>query len=282
MVATSLALTKVDFANPQGLLTIPTLVRNWAYGQRLLVHRDGHVEKLASAIELLKSIWVRCEGLEAIPQRVKKFLRAELGACLFDQYIATGNLGDLDSAIEHLQALSEDDDALENTLGLAHYERFLQLGELDDLDRALFHGCKVCGLGDAQIPHPSASPSILAMQNPDLTAGRHLYGLVLAQRFTMTLDIRDLDRAVVSCRKALGDLSSSHPLKTVYQASLACILFARFEAEDEEDEEDLRAALDVIQAAVSQIREVLAVIPVFLPRLSTDTLLLLKERRGEI
>jgi hypothetical protein len=113
--------------------------------------------------------------------------------------------------------LSEVDDTSSHSsaaLGLAYYERFLQRGSLDSLDRALYQGRKAFGIVGGP-PSPSTSE-----YNPDIAAGCHLFGLALAERFKMTLDIRDLDKAIINCEKAITLLSPTHPLFSPYKATL--------------------------------------------------------------
>ena len=246
--ATTLATGAVDMHDPGVMVKyIPMLMRNWAFGFRLLVRKDGDIPKLDSAIETLRAVWNIYKDIDEklISNYAKGLWRSELGACLFDRFCATGILMDLDDAIQHLQALS-DKGHMVSYLGLAHYERFLQAGNIDDLDRALYHSRNQSQLSDVNVPVPSIFGNV--PQDQDEILGRHLYGLVLAQRFNMTLDIRDLDRAIESCRNAFKALSPSHPMKSYFQADLALIFLSRFEAQ--EAPEDLRNAMDMIRSAV--------------------------------
>ncbi|KDR70144.1 hypothetical protein GALMADRAFT_144826 [Galerina marginata CBS 339.88] len=250
VIATTRSILAVDMNDPGEMLThIPMLTRNWAYGQRLLVQKDGDISKLTTAIEMLNSLRNVYKDIDETvsPNRAMALWRSDLGACLFDRFRATGNLKDLDDAIEILQVVLEKGYDVSG-LGLAHYERFLQSGNLDDLDRALYHSRKKFTGTDPEIPLFSSMPLANAPPGPEEIAGRHLYGLVLAQRFNMTLDTRDLDRAIESCRNALKALSPSHPMQSVFQADLAWIFLSRFEALEEP--EDLRTALEMIQSAV--------------------------------
>ena len=247
--STTLAVTAVDMKDPgQMIKYIPMLLRNWAFGLRLLVRKDGNISQLDHAITMLSLVWNIYKDIDEkiFSRHAKGLWRSELGACLFDRFCATGSLTDLDDAIQYLQALSEEGHMV-SYLGLAHYERFLQTGNIDDLDRALYHSRKRFQGSDANVLFRS-SESANTSQDADEIMGRHLYGLVLAQRFNMTLDIRDLDRAIKSCQSGLKALSPLHPMRSYYQADLALILFLRFEAQEEA--EDLRSALEMIQSAV--------------------------------
>lgn len=247
---TSLALQKLSqLPDIQKVQSGPTVVRCWAYGQRLIVQKDGDVDKLEAALAILRKTWNIYKNLPGVPSRVMEFLRIELGMCLADHYRCTGNLNNLNDAIDHLLALTEDkvtSNPATVALGLAYYDRFLHLGVLDDLDRALHRGQGSCFVDIA------LSPSIDSLYNADDAAGEHLFSQGLAERFKMTMDIEDLDNAVKHCNKAIQLLHPSHPLRLPYTASLATILYARHDARAT-GSEDLQRALEIIRSALATI-----------------------------
>uniref|UniRef100_A0A8H8CDF7 CHAT domain-containing protein n=1 Tax=Psilocybe cubensis TaxID=181762 RepID=A0A8H8CDF7_PSICU len=224
----------------------PILVRCWAYGQRLLVQTLGNIERLEASLALLKNSWGICNDFPEIPSRVMEFLRTELGFCLADHYRCTGNLDSLNECIVHLLALTEDKPtptAATVVLGLAYYDRFMHSGALDDLDRALARGI-MC----SQIVVPPATEH--QDYAADKAAGHRLYALALSERFKMTMDIDDLNKAVKHGIKALGLLHPSHPLRVPYTVDLATILYSRHLAV-ENGTVDLRTALESVQTAIT-------------------------------
>ncbi|KAH9476491.1 hypothetical protein JR316_0010403 [Psilocybe cubensis] len=224
----------------------PTIVRGWAYGQRLLVQKFGDVDKLDAALAVLRQTWGICKDLPGIPSRVMEFLRTEMGMCLADHYRCTGNLDSLNDAIDHLFALTEDEPTSSPAtavLGLAYYDRFVHQGELEDLHRALRRG-QMCSQSLAAIDAGSQA------YDADTAAGHRLYALALSERFKMTMDIDDLNKAVKHGIKALGLLHPSHPLRVPYTIDLATILYSRHLAV-ENGTVDLRTALESVQTAIT-------------------------------
>ncbi|PPQ83884.1 hypothetical protein CVT25_000628 [Psilocybe cyanescens] len=213
-------------------------------GLRLIARRDGDVGHIENALGSLRTVW---DGYKDLPDQSpemgtsRRSLREELGMCLLEHYRLSGQLEHLNQSIEHLQALLHHmkdnnhtpEQPIISNLGMAYLSRFLHCGDVEDLDRALYLG----------------QPSVPIFDDDDSAAINYLFAMTLAERFKMTLDTPDLDKAIQHCRNAISLVRPFHPLLHQYRSSLACILYARYEAH--KLGEDLQSALEVIDAAVT-------------------------------
>ncbi|KAF8998832.1 CHAT domain-containing protein [Cyathus striatus] len=243
VLATSLAWSKIEDPMDAAYM-LPTLARNWAYGQRLLAQKTGDSDKLSIAVALSERMFDIVMDMDSIPSRAKQFLHTELACCLYERYMLLEDLGNLDACIGHFEILCGGDDVTHDMrcyLGHAHLQRYFALGNLDDLDRALYQATtagSMAGVGD------------LSTRSADLdtAAGLHLSALCLEQKFRLQLDFEYLDKAIEKCRAAVQRLNEEHPLYLRCKSDLAILFLLRFEST--EDPADLEVANEEVLVAI--------------------------------
>ncbi|KAF8998833.1 CHAT domain-containing protein [Cyathus striatus] len=241
VLTTSLALS-TPIENPMdAAYAMPTVVRNWSYGQRLLVQNTGDSDKLTIAVDLLEQTFNTVN--DTVPPITKRLLHTELACCLYERYLLLQDLANLNASIEHFQTLCEGEylePHMHCYLGHAHLQRYLAFGNLDDLDRAWYHA------SSAGIPTTDSSSG--PGTDPDTASGLHLSALCLEHKFHLQLDFVYLDKAIEKCHAAIQLLTENHPLYGRYKSDLAILFILRFESTEEPA--DLEMAREEILMAI--------------------------------
>ncbi|PPR02246.1 hypothetical protein CVT24_011494 [Panaeolus cyanescens] len=232
----------------ENLEKLPSLIRGFAYGQRLLAQATGEGEKLSVPVQLLELAYDILKDVEGTPGRVEDFLHYELACCLCERSFLMEVDADLNSAINHLQTICKGEIASSDKLcrlGYSHLHRFNLHGDLDDLDRASRLAVQAAGM---------QSKTNMPDMDLDRASGLHLSALCLEQKFYLQLDAMYLDHAIAKCRTALPMLREKNPFLIRCKCDLALLLFLRYESCG--DRRDLDAAeAELLNALVLETQE---------------------------
>ena len=252
------------------------LIRNWMYSQRLVSRETGSVELLGRAVALGTST-LRISS-ECYPGHFagRPVLTMELAECLFDRYRHLGDVKDLDDALSHVNAACEEEGFKDThsryVLGMLHLERYTRLGALDDLDEALYCVPEL-QKNDNQSQINEIKRRVCL--DPDDIPSVHFLAMALAQRFTVVIDINDLNKAIEYGRKATQLCPLEHPHRSIYLSDLASLLHRRFAAQNdladlEECVKNARVALKVARSGCYPFYPPQAVLGLALARLGAS------------
>jgi CHAT domain-containing protein/tetratricopeptide (TPR) repeat protein len=176
-------------------------------------------DDLASAIHFLG----QALALAAQEDPNRLVTASNLGVALHTRFEQTGDLADLDRAIDlghttttaaTAAATTEHDAARLSNLGIAHRTRYDRTGDTADLDSAIEYGLLALGAGPAPVHLPVVLTNL---------------GIAHHDRFTRHGDPADLDRAIDYQERSFAALPADHHDRAPHLNNTASVYLERFD-----------------------------------------------------